>query len=1545
MNLENLVKIKEKITKTDSKELINIVNTNIKHPDKLNKILEITQNIMRNKVEIKIPNIIKIKLIDKLKKERRAKELEKQEAIEQQRIARKQAARIAREQKALEQQRIATEEEAERIAEEKAAEKEAESAAQAAERAAEGEAAQEEEAVEEAAEKEAEAAEEEEAEEAAEKKEEAVRITVKQVEEYKMNGPFIGEVINDEEEKIERVGYKEQNNFNEYIKLFKYIIMDNMLELAGKTEEEIKSLIKNWDEYFMENATNTYGNISGRLYNGINTDVDNFRDYIQKTIRNFYSVYEEENKIELKSTRYRDKTEDYIIYIQCSSHATSFYVNPKIEGGKIIGYNVIYFNSGAHCDYHPMTGRENKNNIVETYAYIMNKEMITVERYDKFIDLITTYDYEKIGFNEFYCFVIQYLYIKEENMEYWMPEIINDRLEIQGYDEKYLESKYLSEEDCNIKLEDWMIMETQTDGNCTIRSIFSHYKTYLYINKIDKFEELYDMMYERLIVYMGYYIGDISISDSVDGNDNVNHIMVFKNKIGRCRLVSKEIKIELIEKINKKEVDMEYIDKRVNNRSIEVEKYQVYEYEVPKDWTKITVLIEIFLKLYTQYYKFTDLYNFRNVVWEAYKKMGNVIIEDEDMDKLYECINIVFAMLVNKELYCTRVIKVHITNQVIFIYSIYNIIKLIFHKIYNKTENKPETSVANNKKNISYVFYMLDNIDWEIYNEVIKNKAYIIDVYDDYDLISEYYKQYIRRITAKPTLEVELGSLGLCNETFEYVKTQDIRTKGNHKKIKDFLILSILLAQRQDTISEVNRSGNSIDEISKEYKIIKDGIKMLNIIEMIPKNIKMIDEIVLNMYVEMILIKDNISVGERYTMSITSYIYYNYEKIRENIIKCMEKIIRISYYNKNVQNLLVYIRYIKNIYYDGDDEMEKLIKDILRNMEIKGVKMNIEYLIKMDKLMIKNIINNGEEWYECNKKIMEITKYNLHQLYFNKNSHIENIGKIRHVNYLNYESLYHELLARILFKKVIKGDYHNYKDKIYSYVNDALYKSEDDKYIIIYNYEKITRIIIEIEDIETYNIINDVANNKIKNYLYNFDNLKISYKTNIMEISDNGKIIYTYNTLTQTLYYLDNEIEEEIEKIRNNNLIRLYYKLKRNDERNFVIFRDGKYNIIDYNNNIRYEFDDKRVYIYIKETKYELIIDNRYNIKRWDYGTDNVFLVKDEEEIYYLLVVCGINKLEINKIYNERVEDDKKTMMMIKKEGYYLIRFECLVIKLSIENREAINYLVWTYIFYRKINELLEIIDFYEYVKEENKENEDIITKMDIPAIKYIKAKLNNYTNEDVNRELIYLMDYLNKNNRKIIIKNEQKSFYIDEDIKKINITNKHNNPRDKIGSDYDIETQIINAYDVIRYCYSLSSESKKHKYPSITSDRKTVLLNYVNGMIDAIQAVENFYKSKKKNKREIKLEYRSRVKDYNENIIFESNILNNTQYITMNLITGNLNVNEEINRNINEFIDRNREIINIKYNKTSEENRNLIMRINKDLLRMINKIQRINME
>ena len=114
-----------------------------------------------------------------------------------------------------------------------------------------------------------------------------------------------------------------------------------------------------------------------------------------------------------------------IYYISCEGHAVSIYeIVRKRSDGEIEGYDMIYYNSGDGIKYHMKDGVEDV--LIRTATYIKNNKMISKSR-RRILSMIKS---EMIKIEDFYNYIIRFLYVKGEYLdEFMIPGGNNEYIE------------------------------------------------------------------------------------------------------------------------------------------------------------------------------------------------------------------------------------------------------------------------------------------------------------------------------------------------------------------------------------------------------------------------------------------------------------------------------------------------------------------------------------------------------------------------------------------------------------------------------------------------------------------------------------------------------------------------------------------------------------------------------------------------------------------------------------------------------------------------------------------------------------------------------------------------------------------------------------------------------------------------------------------------------------------------------------------------------------------------------------------------------------
>ena len=361
-------------------------------------------------------------------------------------------------------------------------------------------------------------------------------------------------------------------------------------------------------------------------------------------------------------------------------------------------------------------------------------------------------------------------------------------------------------------------------------------------------------------------------------------------------------------------------------------------------------------------------------------------------------------------------------------------------------------------------------------------------------------------------------------------------------------------------------------------------------------------------------------------------------------------------------------------------------------------------------------------------------------------------------------------------KKIITNLIFLTKNKILEYINNS-YNNINNK--IINNKLSINTV----EEIDKYsNKINTEEKfiNQIKNILYEnieYNNLQIinEYIIKFINLFNSNKYLYKnkYNNLTiycmhNCIKYINDlklNIEQYLSKEISSNLIKIYYNIKKlinnvyneeynNEKKNDGFFKYSKFN--DENNK-----SNKFYNLFLYETllnKMEILIIKEWNIK--DYNIILLFF-NIYDEIISKFCKAFLSDLITNQILlflksEYEFLPKNKDSLFINKWIHPL--YEILI--WNLENLEEFNYLIDLLIPWKKIFNK----NFWIEIKE----------KFFIPKIKYLINIFEINNNNDINFNIIYIIENLDKFE---IINNEESIKLLDLLFQKIIVEiNKNNN-------------------------------------------------------------------------------------------------------------------------------------------------------------------------
>ena len=382
-------------------------------------------------------------------------------------------------------------------------------------------------------------------------------------------------------------------------------------------------------------------------------------------------------------------------------------------------------------------------------------------------------------------------------------------------------------------------------------------------------------------------------------------------------------------------------------------------------------------------------------------------------------------------------------------------------------------------------------------------------------------------------------------------------------------------------------------------------------------------------------------------------------------------------------------------------------------------------------------------------------------------------------------------------KKIITNLIFLTKNKILEYINNS-YNNINNK--IINNKLSINTI----EEIDKYsNKINteEIFINQIKNILYEnieYNNLQIinEYIIKFINLFNSNKYLYKnkYNNLTiycmhNCIKYINDlklNIEQYLSKEISSNLIKIYYNIKKlinnvyNEEYNNEKKNDGffKYSKFSDENNKSNKFYN----LFLYETllnKMEILIIKEWNIK--DYNIILLFF-NIYDEIISKFCKAFLSDLITNQILlflksEYEFLPKNKDSLFINKWIHPL--YEILIYKniedinIYVENQIKENILSWNLENLEEFNYLIDLLIPWKKIFNKNFWIE-IKEKFFIPKIKYLINIFEINNNNDINFNIIYIIENLDKFE---IINNEESIKLLDLLFQKIIVEiNKNNN-------------------------------------------------------------------------------------------------------------------------------------------------------------------------
>ena len=382
-------------------------------------------------------------------------------------------------------------------------------------------------------------------------------------------------------------------------------------------------------------------------------------------------------------------------------------------------------------------------------------------------------------------------------------------------------------------------------------------------------------------------------------------------------------------------------------------------------------------------------------------------------------------------------------------------------------------------------------------------------------------------------------------------------------------------------------------------------------------------------------------------------------------------------------------------------------------------------------------------------------------------------------------------------KKIITNLIFLTKNKILEYINNS-YNNINNK--IINNKLSINTI----EEIDKYsNKINteEIFINQIKNILYEnieYNNLQIinEYIIKFLNLFNSNKYLYKnkYNNLTiycmhNCIKYINDlklNIEQYLSKEISSNLIKIYYNIKKlinnvyNEEYNNEKKNDGffKYSKFSDENNKSNKFYN----LFLYETllnKMEILIIKEWNIK--DYNIILLFF-NIYDEIISKFCKAFLSDLITNQILlflksEYEFLPKNKDSLFINKWIHPL--YEILIYKniedinIYVENQIKENILSWNLENLEEFNYLIDLLIPWKKIFNKNFWIE-IKEKFFIPKIKYLINIFEINNNNDINFNIIYIIENLDKFE---IINNEESIKLLDLLFQKIIVEiNKNNN-------------------------------------------------------------------------------------------------------------------------------------------------------------------------
>ena len=382
-------------------------------------------------------------------------------------------------------------------------------------------------------------------------------------------------------------------------------------------------------------------------------------------------------------------------------------------------------------------------------------------------------------------------------------------------------------------------------------------------------------------------------------------------------------------------------------------------------------------------------------------------------------------------------------------------------------------------------------------------------------------------------------------------------------------------------------------------------------------------------------------------------------------------------------------------------------------------------------------------------------------------------------------------------KKIITNLIFLTKNKILEYINNS-YNNINNK--IINNKLSINTV----EEIDKYsNKINTEEKfiNQIKNILYEnieYNNLQIinEYIIKFINLFNSNKYLYKnkYNNLTiycmhNCIKYINDlklNIEQYLSKEISSNLIKIYYNIKKlinnvyneeynNEKKNDGFFKYSKFN--DENNK-----SNKFYNLFLYETllnKMEILIIKEWNIK--DYNIILLFF-NIYDEIISKFCKAFLSDLITNQILlflkseYEFLPKNKESLFINK---WIHPLYEILIYKniedinIYVENQIKENILSWNLENLEEFNYLIDLLIPWKKIFNKNFWIE-IKEKFFIPKIKYLINIFEINNNNDINFNIIYIIENLDKFE---IINNEESIKLLDLLFQKIIVEiNKNNN-------------------------------------------------------------------------------------------------------------------------------------------------------------------------